>query len=26
VPATLSAALANRAYYFVPLAIADTGE
>ena len=26
VPATMSAALANRAYYFVPLAIADTGE
>ncbi len=26
VPAALSAALANRAYYFVPLAIADTGE
>ena len=26
VPATLSAALENRAYYFVPLAIADTGE
>jgi hypothetical protein len=26
VPATLSAALASRAYYFVPLAIADTGE
>jgi hypothetical protein len=26
VPATLSGALANRAYYFVPLAIADTGE
>jgi hypothetical protein len=26
VPATLSAALDNRAYYFVPLAIADTGE
>ena len=26
VPATLSAALRNRAYYFVPLAIADTGE
>ena len=26
VPATLSAALKNRAYYFVPLAIADTGE
>jgi hypothetical protein len=26
VPATLSAALANRVYYFVPLAIADTGE
>jgi len=26
VPATLSAALTNRAYYFVPLAIADTGE
>jgi hypothetical protein len=26
VPATLSAALAHRAYYFVPLAIADTGE
>ncbi len=26
VPATLSAALANRAYYFVPLAIADTGD
>ena len=26
VPASLSAALANRAYYFVPLAIADTGE
>jgi len=26
VPATLSAALANRLYYFVPLAIADTGE
>jgi hypothetical protein len=26
VPATLSAALANRTYYFVPLAIADTGE
>jgi len=26
VPATLSAALANRAYYFVPLAIADTDE
>jgi hypothetical protein len=26
VPATLSAALNNRAYYFVPLAIADTGE
>lgn len=26
VPATLSAALARRAYYFVPLAIADTGE
>jgi hypothetical protein len=26
VPATLSAALSNRAYYFVPLAIADTGE
>ncbi len=25
-PATLSAALKNRAYYFVPLAIADTGE
>ena len=25
-PATLSAALSNRAYYFVPLAIADTGE
>jgi hypothetical protein len=26
VPSTLSAALTNRAYYFVPLAIADTGE
>jgi hypothetical protein len=26
VPSTLSAALENRAYYFVPLAIADTGE
>lgn len=26
VPASLSDALANRAYYFVPLAIADTGE
>ncbi len=26
VPAGLSAALAHRAYYFVPLAIADTGE
>jgi hypothetical protein len=26
VPGTMSAALANRAYYFVPLAIADTGE
>jgi len=26
VPASLSAALKNRAYYFVPLAIADTGE
>ena len=26
VPGTLSPALANRAYYFVPLAIADTGE
>jgi hypothetical protein len=26
VPATLSAALVNRVYYFVPLAIADTGE
>jgi hypothetical protein len=26
VPATMSAALASRAYYFVPLAIADTGE
>jgi hypothetical protein len=26
VPATLSAALRQRAYYFVPLAIADTGE
>ena len=26
VPTTLSAALENRAYYFVPLAIADTGE
>ncbi len=26
VPATLSAALQQRAYYFVPLAIADTGE
>jgi hypothetical protein len=26
VPAALSAALAQRAYYFVPLAIADTGE
>jgi hypothetical protein len=26
VPATLSAALANRVYYFVPLAIADTGD
>ncbi len=26
VPATLSAALDHRAYYFVPLAIADTGE
>ncbi len=26
VPATLSAALMNRAYYFVPLAIADTGD
>jgi hypothetical protein len=26
VPATLSAALDKRAYYFVPLAIADTGE
>lgn len=26
VPATLSAALNERAYYFVPLAIADTGE
>jgi len=26
VPAALSPALANRAYYFVPLAIADTGE
>ncbi|HUX28436.1 MAG TPA: hypothetical protein VMV39_06590 [Terracidiphilus sp.] len=26
VPATLSAALSERAYYFVPLAIADTGE
>jgi hypothetical protein len=26
VPAALSSALANRAYYFVPLAIADTGE
>ncbi len=26
VPAALSVALSNRAYYFVPLAIADTGE
>jgi len=26
VPASLSAALRNRAYYFVPLAIADTGD
>jgi len=26
VPASLSAALSHRAYYFVPLAIADTGE
>jgi hypothetical protein len=26
VPATLSAALVHRAYYFVPLAIADTGD
>jgi len=26
VPATLCAALVNRAYYFVPLAIADTGD
>ena len=26
VPATMAAALASRAYYFVPLAIADTGE
>ncbi|MDR3725890.1 MAG: hypothetical protein P4K86_02495 [Terracidiphilus sp.] len=26
VPATLSAALANRTYYFVPLAFGDTGE
>jgi hypothetical protein len=26
VPTALSAALSNRAYYFVPLAIADTGE
>jgi len=26
VPASLSAALQNRAYYFVPLAIADTGD
>ena len=26
VPATLSAAISHRAYYFVPLAIADTGE
>ena len=26
VPASLSTALSNRAYYFVPLAIADTGE
>jgi hypothetical protein len=26
VPATLSAAISNRAYYFIPLAIADTGE
>ncbi|MGA8730338.1 MAG: hypothetical protein WB608_16410 [Terracidiphilus sp.] len=26
VPAAMSAALAHRAYYFVPLAIADTGE
>jgi hypothetical protein len=26
VPSALSAALSNRAYYFVPLAIADTGE
>ena len=26
VPATLSAALEHRAYYFVPLAMADTGE
>ena len=26
VPAAMSAALASRAYYFVPLAIADTGE
>jgi hypothetical protein len=26
VPASMAAALANRAYYFVPLAIADTGE
>jgi hypothetical protein len=26
VPASLSAALSNRAYYFVPLAVADTGE
>ena len=26
VPQSMSAALANRAYYFVPLAIADTGE
>jgi len=26
VPASMSAALASRAYYFVPLAIADTGE
>jgi hypothetical protein len=26
VPATMSAALSSRAYYFVPLAIADTGE
>ncbi len=26
VPSTLSAAISNRAYYFVPLAIGDTGE